>query len=299
MLLSKGLIEKKIFDFFQHNKNSIINFNGMSAIRKEVLYLLYDNYLGIELAREHPDLQYFWCQFEKFARNNPIYSSITQIIPPYSIHILCKLSKSDGVYTSDLRIIKQICEINSQIFNDMNFIHFDCGLIDKKKLIKTFCEEYMDYNDDNNIITLNGIDYRFKKGGIVFISLRLGLHNLDPYYYDFIPKIFSQFRNNLGFVGGKKNRAYYFIGLQGDNKLIFVDPHVNQQTENDFEKDYKTYFTENLYLLDIQDMTSSFTFAVGIFCKQHLTNFIDDLTLCNEHKKYKVPLFPWSIILYL
>ena len=75
--------------------------------------------------------------------------------------------------------------------------------------------------------------------------------------------------------------------MQGDNKLIFVDPHVNQQTENDFEKDYKTYFTENLYLLDIQDMTSSFTFAVGIFCKQHLTNFIDDLTWCNEHEKYK------------
>jgi len=290
MLLSKGLIEKKKFDFFHHNKNSIINFNGMSAIRKEVLYLLYDNYLGIELVREHPDLQYFWCQFENFARKNYYYNSIAQIIPPYSIHILCKLSKSDGVFTSDLKIIKQICKINSQIFNDMNFIHFESGFIDRKKLIKTFCEEYMDYND-NNIITLNGVDYQFKKGGIVFISLRLGLYNLDPSYYDFIPLIFSKFRNNLGFVGGKKDRAYYFIGMQGDKKLIFVDPHVNQQTENDFEKDYKSYFTENLYLLDMQDLTSSFTFAVGIFNYTHLVHFIEDLAWCNDHDKYKQFLY--------
>ena len=290
MLLSKALISKKIFDFFQHNKNGKIDFNGMTSIRKEVLCLLYDNYLGIELAREHPDLQYFWCQFENFAKDHPIYSSISQIIPPFSIHMLCKLSKSDGVFTSDLRIIKQICEINSQIFNDMNFIHFDSGLIDRKKLIKTFCEEYMDYNN-NNIITLNGVDYQFKKGGIVFISLRLGLYNLDPSYYDFIPHIFSKFRNNLGFVGGKKNRAYYFIGMQGDNKLIFVDPHVNQQTENDIEKDYKTYFTENIYLLDMQDMTSSFTFAVAIFSYTHLINFLEDLKWCNDHKKFNEFLY--------
>ena len=286
MLLSRGLIKKKIFDFFQYNKNGIINFNGMSAIRKEILCLFYDNYLGIELAREHPDLQYFWCQFENFARDKPIYNSIAQIIPPYSIHILCKLSKSDGVFTSDLKIIKQICEINSQIFNDMNFIHFDSGLIDKKKLIKTFCEECMDYND-NKVLTFNGVDYQFKKGGIGFISLRLGLYNLDPYYYDFILNIFSNFKNNLGFVGGKKDRAYYFIGKQGDNKLIFVDPHANQQTENDIEKVYKTYFTENLYLLDIQDLTSSFTFAVGIFNLTYLIDFIEDLTSCSNHKKYK------------
>jgi len=289
MLLSKGLIQKKIYDYFVQ-KNSLLDNNKMTEIRKEVLCLFNDNYLSLELTREHPDFQNFWKKYEIIAKSNPIYNSISEIIPPYSIHILCKLGGFQGIFTSDLKLIKLFCQINSEIFNDMNFIHFENGNISRKKLLNSFCEECNDFNRDD-IITYNGIDYQFKKPGIVFISLRLGLYSIESCYYDFIPLIFSKFRNNFGFVGGKKNRAYYFIGIQGDNTLIFVDPHVNQQITNDIEKDYESYYTENLYLLDINELTSSITFAVGIFNALHFTQFLEDLKWFDQNAKFKEILY--------
>ena len=289
MLLSKGLIQKKIYDYFVQ-KNSLLDNNKMTEIRKEVLCLFNDNYLSLELTREHPDFQNFWKKYEIIAKSNPIYNSISEIIPPYSIHILCKLGGFQGIFTSDLKLIKLFCQINSEIFNDMNFIHFENGNISRKKLLNSFCEECNDFNRDD-LITYNGIDYQFKKPGIVFISLRLGLYSIESCYYDFIPLIFSKFRNNFGFVGGKKNRAYYFIGIQGDNTLIFVDPHVNQQITNDIEKDYESYYTENLYLLDINELTSSITFAVGIFNALHFTQFLEDLKWFDQNAKFKEILY--------
>ena len=285
MLLSKGLIQKKIHDFFVQ-KNTLLDNNKMTEIRKEVLCLFNDSYLSLELSREHPDLQKFWEKYESLAKSEPIYNSISEIIPPYSIHILCKLGNCTGIFTSDLKMIKLFCQINSEIFNDMNFIHFESGVIYKKKLLNYFCEECTDSNN-KNIITYNGIDYQFKKPGIIFISLRLGLYNIESCYHDLIPLIFSKFRNNFGFVGGKKERGYYFIGIQGDNKLIFVDPHVNQQITNDFDKDYESYYTENLYLLDINELTSSITFAIGIFNALHLTQFLEDIKWFDQNDKYK------------
>ena len=105
MLLSKGLIQKKIFDYF-NQKNALLDNNKMNEIRKEVLCLFNDNYLSLELTKEHPDFQNFWKKYENIAKSNLIYSSISEIIPPYSIHILCKLGNCVGKFTSDLKLVK-------------------------------------------------------------------------------------------------------------------------------------------------------------------------------------------------
>ena len=284
MILSKCLIQKKMFDYFSQ-KNTLIDNNILNRIRKEVLCLFSDNYLSLELATEHPDLAKFWLKYENIAKINSSYSSISEIIPPYSIHILCKLGNCAGEFTSDVKMIKLICQINSELFNDLNFVHFESGSISRKRLLEAFCQEYTG-NNNVDLITYNGVDYQFKKPGVVFISLRLGLYNLDPSYYDFIPFIFSKFRNNYGFVGGKKNRAYYFIGIQGDNKLILVDPHVNQKLTNNIDKDYESYYTENLYLLDIKELSSAFTLALGIFNSKHFTQLLDDIIWFDRHSKF-------------
>ena len=286
MIVSKGLIQKKLYDFFNQKKQQLLSQNKMDEIRKEVLCLFYDNYLSLELTREHPDFQNFWKKYENVAKTSQIYSSISEIIPPYSIHILSKFGKCVGEFTSNIRIIKLIHDINSELFIDLNFLYIENGCISRKQLLNAFCEECKNFNN-NNIITYNGVDYQFKKAGIVFISLRLGLNDLDPSFYDFIPLIFKNFRNNYGFVSGKKNRAYYFIGIQGDNKLIFVDPHLNQEMSDSFEKDYNSYYTENLYLLEIKEISSSLTFSVGIFNSKHLAQFFEDLKWFDLHSKYK------------
>ena len=277
MLLSKALIQKKIFDFFTEGKYPLMDKNIMMRVRKETLYLFNDNYIPIELIRDSKDYSYFWHLYETFAKSNPLYNSITEIIPPYSIHILSKLGNCAGVYTSDQKMIKIICKINSAIFNNLSFVHFDSGGISKKKLISTFCEECTNLSEEKEYITMNGIDYQFKKSGIIFISLRLGLTNLDESYYNLIPLIFKKIRHNFGLVGGRNNRAYYFIGIQNDNKLIFSDPHLNQEITGNLSKDYEKYYNENLYLMDIKEMSSSFSFAVGIFNHKHLMNFFEDI----------------------
>ena len=72
--------------------------------------------------------------------------------------------------------------------------------------------------------------YKFVKGGLIFISLRLGLQNIESSYIPMIPKLFINLHNNIGFVSGKKKRAFYFIGIIGD-KLILADPHFNQNID--------------------------------------------------------------------
>ena len=67
------------------------------------------------------------------------------------------------------------------------------------------------------------------------------------------------------------------IGIQEDNKLIFSDPHLNQEMTGNIWKDNEKYYNENLYLMDIKEMSSGFSFAVGIFNKMHLEHFLDDI----------------------
>ena len=290
MMLSKGIIQKKINDHFK-NKNYSINFKALEYIRKEALYLFTDNYLQLRDIKNHPDFKYYWEQYKSLIKINSEYKSISEVIPPYSIHILCILGKISGEYTSDIKIIKLFKKINSQLFPDFNIIILECGYISKRKLILSFCEEYVETKTLNSnyldTITYNGTDYVFKKEGIVFISFRLGLNELDPNYYDIIPLFFEKFRNNLGFVSGKKNRAYYFVGIDANKKLIFFDPHYNQKITNDIDKDYESYYTENIYLLDIKDLSSELTLGIGIYNFNQFKQFLEDIKWFADNFKEK------------
>ena len=290
MMLSKGIIQRKI-NYYLKNKNSSINLNILENIRKETLYLFNDNYLQIKEIKNHPDFQHYWELYNNLSKTNSEYKSISEVIPPYSIHILCILGKISGEYTSDLKIIKLFTKINYQLFPDFNILFFECGLISKRKLISFFCEEYIETKTSKynyfDTITYNGTDYVFKKEGIVFISFRLGLNEVDPNYYEIIPLFFKKFRNNIGFVSGKKNKAYYFIGIDANNRLIFLDPHYNQQINNDFQKDYESYYTENIYLLDIKDLSSELTLGIGIFNSTNFMQFLEDLKWFDENFKEK------------
>ena len=284
MILSKAFIENKIMTL--KKQGQYINNSIIDKIREEVLALFNDNYLNIEDVTNHPDYQYFWALYEKFAQNNPKYQSIQKIVPPFSIHILCKLGNCAGEFTSDMNMINVISRINSDILDEFNIISFTVGNVKLKTLIKEFCEEITDFENVNNadIITCNGIDYKLKKPGIIFISFRLGVDLLGPNYYNDIPKIFNNFRNNLGIIGGIKKRAYYFIGVQ-DNKLIFVDPHYTQETKDNKEKNIKTYLTKHLYLLDIKEMRCQFSLAIGVFDAQQFNQFLEDVKWFSQNTK--------------
>ena len=61
---------------------------------------------------------------------------------------------------------------------------------------------------------------------LLFISLRLGLSDINPVY---IPGLKASFTlpASLGVIGGRPNHALYFLGHVED-EVVFLDPHTTQ-----------------------------------------------------------------------
>ena len=285
MMLSRGILKSELYKL--SNNKEVIQKTDRFNLIKDVLCLFEDNIIPFKEIENNIFLKNL---YEKYHGHGNNY----ELIPPYSIYTLCKLSKCSGVYASDLKVIKSFIEINEQVFNNtFAIVHFENGIVPKKKLLETFCykreldkddieeskniiinpitnnEELTDIKnfDKNdpmgsiNIFDYYGEEYKFTKSGLVFISLRLGLRDLDEYYFDIIPLLFKKFHNNIGFVSGKKNKAFYFIGFNGDNKLIYADPHLNQKADI---FDISSYEVKDLYLLNVKELSSSLTIGINI-----------------------------------
>jgi hypothetical protein len=298
MMLSRGIIKKELSNLY--NNKEIINSSDLKQLKKDVLYLFKDKYIPLGELENNIFLSDI---YKKYQKNQDSY----EVIPPYSIYILCKLGQCSGVYTSDMKMIKSFMEINEQIFNNsLGIAYFESGIILKKKLLDIFCtkrdisknnedaknviitsitkkKEVKDVNKDTdqnepigaeNIFEYYGEEHIFTKGGIIFVSLRLGLRDLDESYYNFIPLLFQKMHNNIGFVSGKKNKAFYFIGFNGDNKLIYADPHLNQKIE---DNDFNSYEIKDLYLLNVKELSSGITLGISINNSNDFKTLVYDL----------------------
>ena len=186
-------------------------------------------------------------------------------------------------------MISCFLKINKTLFNDyIEMIHFKDGIIYKKKLYNKFCTKIESGTDDNikkekennNYLDYKSEKYIFNKGGLIFISLRLGLHKIESLYVQMLPKLFNNLHNNIGFVSGMKKRAFYFIGMVG-KKLIFADPHLNQKIEID-EKKFPTYSVNDLFLMNIKELSSGITVGVAIFTKEDFLQFFMDIEWFNQ-----------------
>ena len=264
MMLSNALIKLRINELKEKNKE--IN---IKQIKQEIIYLFYDKFISIENIHINKKL------FEIY--RNILKRKVTaiEIIPPYSIYILTLLGKCPNIFTSDLNMIKTIIKINKILFNEsITMIHFN-GTVNKQTIFQNFCEK-CESSFDNDCLIYNKEKYKYKKNGIIFISLRLGLYKIESCFLEMIPKLFINLHNNIGFVSGKKKRAFYFIGLN-DKKLIFADPHFNQNLETD-ENNFPSYSINELFLTSIKELSSELTVGVFISSKNDLEQFLKDLS---------------------
>ena len=293
MMLSRGLIKRELKLTY---KNRNISMDSIIDIKKNILNFFNDNYIPYTEAKK----------IERFKQFLEIYESTAgfsvtevidnlEVIPPYSIYVLCKLGNCSGIHTSDLKMINCFIEINKEVFkNEINILYFDSGYIKKKKILETFCikkEIYDDSSNNNDNTNINNITdvpfdyfgekYIFDKGGLIFISLRLGLQTIHESYYNIIPLIFKKINNNIGFVCGKNSKAFYFIGCNGDNKLIYVDPHLNQKVEN--PTNYISYNIPTMYLLDVKKLSSELTIGINISTSNNLAQFFTDIQWFNDN----------------
>lgn len=241
------------------------------------------------------------------------------IISPYSVRnfirmeeILNPNGKKIGQWFSNYEMIKLITRINEEMFknndNDFKVLNFHEGTIFLEDIINScFQDEDEKENDiegfenlthediQSTIFALDGQHnknlksqiyifnkkrYKFKHKFIIFVSVRHGLNKLEPEMYDEVLQIFS-IKTNIGFIGGKSSRAYYFIGCCNNN-LIFLDPHYVQSTIplNNFGTDllYKSYVPNDIYYMNIKDLTPSFTIGFAIKDMEGFKQCMEKLT---------------------
>ena len=315
MMLSKALIERKKYNYWENIID--LKIQDLNEIRKKVLVFFLDNNIPIQNIISHNDYQFFWKEYSKLCLEDFKYTGLSEVIAPYSIQTICKVAKCAGKYTSDINMIKAFKEINKVFFDELEIIHFECGTIKKKTILDILCSEIVcKCNNNNQINTLNNDNkknsfcdkclnemisnneinaedilynkdnkiYIFKKAGIIFISFRLGLETIHPDYVKVIPYLFTNLHHNIGFVSGKENKAFYFIGLSGD-ELLYVDPHLNQTSIKSDLSDIKSYCVKDIYLLQISEISSELTIGV-------LINSCDDLRIFFEDIKWFLYQFP-------
>ena len=234
------------------------------------------------------------------------YIKIEKLLNPYG--------KKVGEYFSNYDVIKLITSINEKMFEeddcDFRVINFDDGTIYIEDLINKCFEETENNNEVNNdngfeFISLNNNEkkeelikyninnnfkndiyifdkkrYKFKHKFILFVSVRHGLYTLDNELYDEILNIFN-IKTNIGLIGGKNSRAFYFIG-RCDTNLIFLDPHYVQPTIplTIFGTDliHESYRPNDIYYMPINDLSPSFSIGFAIKDMKSFKMFMEKMT---------------------
>ena len=212
--------------------------------------------------------------------------------------------KKVGQWFSNYDVIKLITKINEEMFSngdcDFKVINFDEGTVYIEDIIKECFEEEEEEKENENkdedskgfeVVSMSNIQkkdilfeehinknyksklfiandkrYILKHKFLLFISVRHGLYNLDEEIYDDVLKIFD-INSNIGLIGGKSSRAFYFIGRCGKN-LLFLDPHYVQPTIplTLFGTDSlpESYRPNNIYYMPINELSPSFSIGFAI-----------------------------------
>lgn len=138
---------------------------------------------------------------------------------------------------------------------------------------------------------------------LLLIPLRLGLDELNPLYLEHL-KTCMQYPGSVGFIGGKPNSAFYFLGYS-DDSLVFLDPHTTQSVAkfpdaNSIYFDDSTYHCESPRRMSFNKLDPSL--ALGFFFPTH-----QSFTLfCQQVQSYKptagceriisaVPTMPFNV----
>ena len=109
MMMSKGIIERKIYKFLIDNKKNVTSITGdiIDRLRKETALLFFDNSLPVELVTNNEDFKLFWKKYidivnkEQNLKEREKYNALLRVAPPFSIQTLCKIADCAGKWTSD------------------------------------------------------------------------------------------------------------------------------------------------------------------------------------------------------
>ena len=245
-------------------------------------------------------------------------SNLNFLTPPFSIRNYMKIykkihknGKKVGDWFSNYDVINIITTINDQLNkdkdNDFKIFNFEDGGVFIEDIINEcfkeeekvsefngfekisfsafensevlFNEQIINKKYDNKIYVFNKRRFEFNKKFIIFISVRHGLYSLDDKVYNDVLNVFD-IKGNIGIIGGRNGRAFYFIG-KCDTNLLFLDPHYIQPTLQ--MKDFGTisvqesYRPNDIYYMNIKELSPSFTIGFAIKDMETFKKFMEKM----------------------
>eukprot|EP01126_Amoeba_proteus_P034080 TRINITY_DN337_c0_g1_i12.p1 TRINITY_DN337_c0_g1~~TRINITY_DN337_c0_g1_i12.p1 ORF type:complete len:342 (+),score=34.00 TRINITY_DN337_c0_g1_i12:143-1168(+) len=129
--------------------------------------------------------------------------------------------------------------------------------------------------DSVEIEDLVGGENGWQSSLLILIPTRIGVTCVNPVYYKTL-QAYMSISQSIGFIGGKPNASYYFVGFQ-DNTLFYLDPHVVQKSvkilDNSKDCDLQTYFyTLSPSWMKFEHLDESL--ALGFYCR-HYNDFVE------------------------
>lgn len=121
---------------------------------------------------------------------------------------------------------------------------------------------------------------------MVVVNVRLGFEHIGENFHRAVIRClkFSQF---TGIVGGKPNKAFYFVGHsvneEGENSLIFLDPHIVQPYVPDIHQNYvkniNVFHTKDARSISLKKLDPCLGFGFLVKNKTDFICFMDELKL--------------------
>ena len=269
MIMSRGL-----YKYLKKN----LKISTFQSIKETIKYFLDLPYLNEDLP----------ICFEKM---KTILNNSKIIYAPFSINNLCLFgnlcNKSSGEWFSDVNMsyLFNIISLTFNLFDNLEILNFQTGFYLSDLLDKCFNIIDKENSNNCNLYEFNGKKYEFKKSGIIYISVRIGLDFISNNYYEQIKNIFNC-KQCLGIIGGRTNCAYYFIGYNDQGNLLYLDPHLTMESILNLNNEniYQNY----LKSLSISNLSTAFTIG---FIFRNIEEFKSLINFCDEYNSKEFSCF--------
>uniref|UniRef100_A0A0N4ZMP5 Cysteine protease n=1 Tax=Parastrongyloides trichosuri TaxID=131310 RepID=A0A0N4ZMP5_PARTI len=135
----------------------------------------------------------------------------------YSIHQIAQMGVSEGKCVGEWLGPNTVSQVLKKLvfYDDWSDIRVHVAM-----------DNVLIHDDVKKVAIVEKGDESVWKNLLIIIPLRLGLTYINR---DYIPaiKMFYRLKQCAGIIGGRPNRALYFIGM-ADEEMLYLDPHICQ-----------------------------------------------------------------------
>ena len=172
---------------------------------------------------------------DKFGDENLLKLFNDNYKSPFSLHNICKEIIKNGGHEGKWVSVSQLANAIQGLLTNQGFPVYVCknSTLELNSAIKLI-------NGNTPVLWL--------------IPLMCGQREFDMKYLEFI-MLSLGLKNGLGFIGGVKNKSYYYVGYS-TKKFYYFDPHTTKKSVSKDDQ-FKSYFEPNLKEMEFKSISSS------------------------------------------